>query len=438
LRTAAGEWREVEVIANDLREDPAVAGLVLTCRDVTERNELERQLRHAQKLEAVGHLAGGLAHDFNNVLAAIRGYTELLKDELPEDSPARADLRHIEHAVDRAATVTGKLLAFSRKQAVQPTTIEPNAVLRSLDPLLRQLLTDRVDVVTDYDPDLWPVTADQGQLEQAVINLLTNARDAMPQGGKVQISTANHTILAPSAETGDLAPGDYVALVVSDQGTGIPEDLRQRIFEPFFSTKPKDRGTGLGLAMVHGIVTGGGGHVTVESRVGRGTTFTILLPRSGATAAAAVPVVTPAAAPGSGRRVLVVDDELGVRTIVRRMLGRAGYEVIEASNGHDALSALDAHGGAVDLLVTDLVMPGLHGHDLIARVRERCGALPVVCVTGFAGEDGGTAAPGPGVTVTVTKPFSSEALLRAVAMAGGTPSLGLPPAVGTRVAPSGG
>jgi PAS domain S-box-containing protein len=414
LATTAGAWREVEVIATDMRADPHVGGLVLTCRDVTERNELERQLRHAQKLDAVGHLAGGLAHDFNNVLAAIRGYTELLLDDLPAESPARADLTHIEHAVDRAAAVTRKLLAFSRKQAVQPTSVDLNSVLRDLEPLLRQLLTDRVNIETDCDPGLWPVKADQGQMEQALINLITNARDAMPHGGKVQITTANHHIGAPSSDTGSLPAGDYVAVVVSDQGTGIPEELHHRIFDPFFSTKPKDRGIGLGLAMVHGIVTGSGGHVAVESRVGHGSTFTILLPRSDEAATVSTPGQPQVAASGRGSRVLLVDDELGVRTIAGRMLSRSGYVVAEAASGQDALAQI-ARGLPVDLLVTDLVMPGLHGHDLIDRVRELCGPIPVVCITGFAGEKDGDLVSIAGVSAVVTKPFSSEVLLRAVA-----------------------
>jgi CheY-like chemotaxis protein len=246
----------------------------------------------------------------------------------------------------------------------------------------------------------------------------------MPNGGRVQISTANHTVRESSADPGHLQAGDYVAVVVADQGTGIADEIRHRIFEPFFSTKPKDRGVGLGLAMVHGIVSGCGGHVAVESRVGQGATFTVLLPRSAEVAAVVAPAPSSAAAGGQGRHVLLVDDELGVRTIVRRMLARAGYVVTEASCGQDALALVAADSLQVDLLVTDLVMPGLHGHDLITRIRERCGPVPVVCITGFAGEKGGDALRDAGVSAIVTKPFSSEVLLRAVAAAFGSHATG--------------
>ncbi|HEY3381032.1 MAG TPA: ATP-binding protein [Vicinamibacterales bacterium] len=279
LRAASGEWRAVEIAATDLRADPAVGGIVLNCRDVTERSELEDQLRQAQKLDAVGHLAGGLAHDFNNVLTVIRGYAQLVRDDFPPSSRAGMDLQNIEEAVDRAAAVTQKLLAFSREQAVHRTVLDLNAVLRGLSPLLRQLLTDRIEVDIDFGVGLWTIRADQSQMEQVIVNLVSNARDAMPQGGRVRISTANRILTAPMPATGGLPAGDYIALVVSDQGTGMSDEVRERIFEPFFSTKPKDEGLGLGLAMVHGIVTHSGGRVVVESAVGRGTTCTILLPR---------------------------------------------------------------------------------------------------------------------------------------------------------------
>jgi PAS domain S-box-containing protein len=417
LKTRGGGWREVEVVATDMRHDLAVGGVVLTCRDVTERNELERQLHHAQKLDAVSHLAGGLAHDFNNVLAAIRGYTELLIDDLGDAHESRSDLRHIEQAVDRAAGVTRKLLAFSRKQPVQLTVVDLNAVVRDLEPLLRQLLTDRVEVETTLDPGLWPVTADPGQIEQVLINLLTNARDAMPGGGRVQISTSNRSLAAGMARTGPVNAGDYAALVVADQGTGIPAEVLDRIFEPFFSTKPKDKGAGLGLAMVHGIVTGCGGHVAVEPRDGQGTSFTIFLPRSVEPADADAPKPEASAAVVRGRRVLLVDDELSVRTVVRRMLDRAGYDVVEASSGEEALALAAAGGHQIDLLLTDVVMPGIDGHELIERIRARCGPVPAICISGFTGGASAEKSVEAGVVAVLTKPFTAEALLGAVAAA---------------------
>jgi PAS domain S-box-containing protein len=414
MHTATGEWREIEIVATDLRLDPAVDGIVLNCRDVSDRNELERQLHHAQKLDAVGHLAGGLAHDFNNVLTAIRGYAELLRDEIPETSNATTDLLHIEQAVDRAAAVTKKLLAFSRKQAVQRVVFNLNTVLLDLAPLLRQLLTDRIEVCLEPDPALWPIKADPGQMEQVIINLATNARDAMPDGGQLQMATANRTVTTASVETGALVPGDYIALVVSDQGTGMRDETRNRIFEPFFTTKARDRGMGLGLAMVHGIVTHAGGHIAVETSWEHGTTFTILIPRTQEATQEGSSTAAPAAPGREARRVLLVDDELGVRTIARRMLERAGYTVIEATGGVEALDALTRDRLHVDLLLTDMVMPGLHGRDLIARFRELRPGVPVVCITGFAGETPEAHGHGDGISAVVTKPFSSEVLLRAV------------------------
>ncbi len=417
MGTAHGEWRDVELVATDLRHDPAVRGIVLNGRDVSDRSELERQLRHAQKLDAVGHLAGGLAHDFNNVLTAIRGYTELLREAIPSGSPAAEDLANIEQAVDRAAAVTRKLLAFSRKQAVQRSALDLNGVLRDLEPLLRQLLTDRIEVRLDLDPALWRIKADPDQMEQVVVNLVTNARDAMPDGGPLLVATANRTVDAVTPDTGRLPPGDYVALVVNDQGVGMSPEVRARIFEPFFSTKPRDRGIGLGLAMVHGIVTNSGGYIAVDSAPGRGTTLTVLLPR---TREAAAPAPRPLPSPRtSDHRVLLVDDELGVRTIMRRILERGGYDVLEAAGGADALAMLE-RGERVDLLVTDLMMPGMHGSELMGRARDERPGLPIVCVTGHAAQLPAHLAPGAGaaaVAAVVTKPFDAEALLQAASAA---------------------
>jgi PAS domain S-box-containing protein len=280
MQTAPGQWREIEAVWTDLREDPAVQGIVINCRDVSDRNEIERHLRQTQKLDAVGHLAGGLAHDLNNVLAIIRGYTELLRSDLPDGSPARGDLDQIVGAVDRAAGVTGKVLAFSRKQPGQKRLLDLNLVIHELEPMLRQLMKDRVEVRLQIESWLWAVRADQGQMEQVLVNLVTNARDAMPDGGVLGITTANRTLATVSAATGALSPGDYVALSVADKGTGMSQAVLSRMFEPFFSTKTADRGIGLGLAIVHGIVTDMDGRVLVESTEGQGSTFTVLLPRA--------------------------------------------------------------------------------------------------------------------------------------------------------------
>ena len=417
VRNGAGEWRDLDVVWTDLRGDKAVGGIVLNCRDVTERNELERKLQHAQKLDAVGHLAGGLAHDFNNVLMVIRGYTELLRADLPQDASCQADLANMEQAVDRASTVTRKLLAFSRRQAVQPTVLDLNAVLADLQPIFRHLMTDNVNVRLETDRELWRVKADQGQIEQVVVNLATNARDAMPRGGPLRIITRNQRVEAARPIDG-LPPGDFVALEVIDAGTGMDDVVRARIFEPFFSTKPKDRGVGLGLAMVHGIVTRAGGHVTVESAPGEGTTFRIFFPRT--TEKMDYRAASPAAVSRApvARTVLLVDDEPSVRAITRRLLERSGYHVLEAADGQEALSIAARPDVRLDLLLTDMVMPGLSGQQVVVRFRATRPGVPIVGITGYAGESPEVAAAEEaGLSGLITKPFSADALVRAVAAA---------------------
>jgi PAS domain S-box-containing protein len=285
VQLVPGRWREVEAVWRDLRRDPAVNGIVVNCRDVTDRNEIERHLRHAQKLDAMGHLAGGLAHDLNNVLAVIRGYSELLHSELGEGSPASADLAQMMKAVDRASSVTQKVLAFSRKQPGRRARLDLNDVVRDLRPMFGHLLKDQVEVRLSLDPSLWPIQADHGQMEQVLINLATNARDAMPDGGALSITTANRTFTGDGADPRSLPAGEYVAVEMRDEGVGMSAEVLSHIFEPFFSTKPQDRGLGLGLAIVHGIIADLDGRVLVESAAGRGSTFTVLVPRGRASAA---------------------------------------------------------------------------------------------------------------------------------------------------------
>ena len=277
--SAPGRWREIEGIWTDLRDDPAVRGVVVNCRDVTARHEAEQNLQQAQKIEAVGHLAGGLAHDLNNLLTVIRGYAELLRSEWPADAPGVADLDRIIEAVDRAAHATGKILAFSRRRPVSRRPIDLNAVIADAQPMLLHLTTSAVSLRLRLAPALWRVVADQGQMEQVIVNLVTNASDAMPDGGVVEIATGNRAIATPTPAMGSLPPGDYVALTVSDQGTGMSPEVAARAFEPFYSTKPS--GLGLGLAIVRGVVTESDGGVLVDSAEGRGSTVIVLLPRAG-------------------------------------------------------------------------------------------------------------------------------------------------------------
>ena len=413
----ASDWREIEAAWSDLSRDPAVSGIVLNCRDVTEQGDLERQLRHAQKLDAVGQLAGGLAHDINNALAVVRGYAELLADELEPGSPGASDLSHIEQAVDRAASITGKVLAFSRKQLAQPTVLDLSGLVGDLVPLLRQSVGSDVDVQLELEPCLWRIRADRGQMEQVLVNLATNARDAMPIGGRLTVTTSNLAVRSAADSRAGLPPGEYVLLVVRDEGVGISPDVRARIFEPFFSTKTATGGMGLGLAMVHDIVRASNGRIVVDSEPGRGAAFTVMLPRTDAPAA----VEPSAAAAGDrdvrGKTVLVVDDEDNVRIVARKMLERAGYDVIEAFGGRQAIELLQDPAAHVDVLLTDVVMPGVSGRELIARTAVLRPALPVVCMTGFAGDSDDPGQFGENLVGLLSKPFSAEALKRIVATA---------------------
>jgi len=416
LPAPGGGWRDIEGVWADLRADPAVNGIVVNCRDVTERNELKRRLRHSQKLDAVGHLAGGLAHDLNNVLAIISGYVDLLKTQMAAGSAAADDLAHIRQAVERAATVTRKVLAFSRKQPVLRTALDLNTVVGDMLGMLRQMVRPGIEVALRLGDGLWPVRADRGQIEQVLVNLAANARDAMPDGGLLEIRTANRPAAASPGVAGS-PPGDSVSLVVRDTGVGMSPDVLERVFEPFFSTKTDHGGMGLGLAMVHGTVLDSGGRILVESEVGRGSSFTILLPRTDEPAAREEGSGQVAARPDHRITVLLVDDEDHVRTVARRLLEHRGYAVIEAVSGSAALAVIADPAVALDVLLTDLVMPGIHGRQLIARCGELRPSLPVVCMTGFAGEGDDPTQYGGSLVTLLSKPFSARELERAIAAA---------------------
>lgn len=409
LRYPSGQ-RDLEILTRDLRDDPAVGGVVLTCRDVTDRNELERQLRHAQKLEAVGQLAGGLAHEFNNLLAVIRGSAEGLAGELRESGAGQQALQQIEQCVDRAAALTRKVLTFSRRQAVQATVLDLDQVLTELQPILRQLLPSGIEVVQLAEADGWRIKADQGQVEQVVINLAANARDAMPAGGRVEVRT-RRVVLPPEGSTGADAL-EFVAIDVVDNGNGIAPEVQSRMFEPFFTTKPRDQGSGLGLAMVHGIVTRAGGRIEVRSTPGEGATFTVMWPRTLEEAPATVRPEGAAAPAGRGRSVLLVDDEPGVRHYVQRVLQQHGFKVMAAAEGEQAMEMASRTSERIDVLLTDLVMPGLSGRQLATRFRALRPGVPVVCMTGFAEDDQVAARDGALMSAVLIKPFRVDALLR--------------------------
>ncbi|HEX6039832.1 PAS domain S-box protein [Longimicrobium sp.] len=346
----------------------------------------QRQLLHSQKMEAVGRLAGGIAHDFNNMLMAIGGHAELLRGD-PDLPPAsRWQAEEIRKAADRAAGLTRQLLAFSRKQVLQPRSLSVNAVITDVEDMLRRLIGEDVRLRTSLSASVGVVRADPGQLEQVLMNLAVNARDAMPGGGTLTIETANVALDAPVAVDEDqVAPGRYVMLAVRDTGVGMDPGVRQRIFEPFFTTKPQGKGTGLGLSTVYGIVRQSGGHIRVESAPGQGTRFTIWLPREDAPHE--VPAVAQARPPEQGSEsVLLVEDDEVVRGLLAMFLRRLGYDVISAGGGDEALSLVEAAGAPPQLLLTDVVMPGMSGRELAGAVRARWPGVKVIYMSGYTNE----------------------------------------------------
>lgn len=354
-------------------------------RDLTADRQLQSNLLQAQRLETVGRLAGGVAHDFNNVLTVISGIVDLALLELPPASALHADMREVQHSIMRANALTRQLLAFSRQQVLQPTLVDPNALVHDLMKMLQRLLAEDILLVTRLADDVGLVLADPGQLEQVVVNLCVNARDAMPDGGTMTVETRR--IVADgklSVHHGELAAGPFVVITLSDTGVGMSPAVLDKIFEPFFSTKPPGKGTGLGLATLHGIVTQSGGGLRVTSRPGAGSSFSVYLPEA---KGKVDPIPRPASAVArqGTEVVLVVDDEAPLRAVTSRILGRAGYTVISAANGAEALEAL-ARDDPVDLLLTDVVMPGMPGAELVARVRERYPHIRVLFMSGYTGD----------------------------------------------------
>jgi PAS domain S-box-containing protein len=359
-------------------------------RDITERRQSEaalrqrdEQLRQAQKMEAVGRLAGGIAHDFNNLLTAIIGYSEFLMDDVPASS--RGDVEGIQKAGQSAAALTRQLLAFSRRQVLQFEILDLNTVITNTDKLLRRLISETVALELHLQPGLPPIKADPGQIEQILLNLAVNARDAMPSGGRLTISTTSEELADATPRGGLPVPaGPYVVLIVGDSGTGMSDDVRSHIFEPFFTTKEFGKGTGLGLATVYGIVQQSGGYIEVDTLPGQGTRFRIGLPAlpHASAAAAAAPTARPAVRRGS-ETVLLVEDNQSARELAREALARAGYHVLQASNGEDGLKLAADHEGEIDLVITDVVMPVMGGRELAARLVAMWPDLKIVFTSGY-------------------------------------------------------
>jgi len=413
IRCADGSYRWVERTARAFidPDEPETPKVVAVVRDITDRQHLEDSLRQSQKLESVGRLAGGIAHDFNNLLTAILGHSSLLQedDRLPPDVIGQVD--EMRRAAERAAGLTGQLLAFARRQVTVPQVVDLNALTASMQRLLERVLGEDIRLETQLGDDLGRVRIDPGQLEQVLLNLAVNARDAMPEGGRLTMRTSTRRSRTRTPFNPATGTGDHVAIAVTDTGQGIPPDTMARIFEPFFTTKVVGKGTGLGLSVCDGIVRQAGGRINVDSAVGRGTTFTIQLPIATDDSEAALPMVTPATvAGGEGESILVVEDEPQVLDLVVRVLTADGYRVLTASDGDEALALLAGRTDRVEALITDVRLPGMSGPRLAAVVRERYPAVRTLYMSGFeeAHEDALRAAWVPGAFLA--KPFSPEML----------------------------
>jgi PAS domain S-box-containing protein len=393
---------------------PLADGVAVTARDVTERHRLEEELRHSQKMEAVGRLAGGIAHDFNNLLTAINGYSDLLLERVPEDHPLRSDLQEIHGAGERAAALTHQLLAFSRRQVMKPERLDLNAVIGDVENMLRRLIGEHIEVRTNLAPELGYVHADRGQIQQVLMNLVVNARDAMEAGGILTLETANLDSGSGTARQAFGAPlGRHVMLAVSDTGCGMDEATLAHIFEPFFTTKPSGKGTGLGLSTVYGIIQQSGGHLSAESRTGVGSVFRVFLPLDEKSQNTSSPTPLRTSAAKGQETVLLVEDEPLVARLAERVLIQAGYTVVCAPNGLEARTVFRERKGAIDILVTDVVMPRMGGPQLVDLLRAELPGLRVLFLSGY--NDGAVLnRTAESSTSFLGKPFTADALANEV------------------------
>jgi PAS domain S-box-containing protein len=420
VRHMDGTWRVLEGIGQDLLADPMLRGVIVNARDVTARRQAEETLRardehirQLQKLEAVGQLAGGVAHDFNNLLTVITGRSQLLLDSSTLAAPIRKNIEQIRKTAERAAALTRQLLAFSRKQILAPKVLSLNTVVPDLTAMLQRLIGEDIDLVFRPDTGLGRVKADPGQLEQVIMNLVVNARDAMPEGGRITVETANVELSEAYARQHiGVQAGSYVMLAVSDTGIGMDPATQAKIFEPFFTTKAPGKGTGLGLSTVYGIVKQSGGNVWVYSEPGDGTTFKVYLPRVEDAEEGAE--LAPSRPGGGTETVLLVEDEDELRTLAREILEGYGYTVFEAGQPTDALLVGDRHTGPIDLLVTDVVLPEMSGRRLAERLRPLRPEMKVLYTSGYTDNaivHHGRLDPG---TPFIQKPFTPDGLARKV------------------------
>ena len=400
----------------DVRSTAFAPGvLVYTVRDLTRQRKLEDQLMQAQKMEAVGQLAGGVAHDFNNLLTVIMSYSSLLLADAAPDATDRDDIQAISDAAARAAGLTRQLLAFSRKQVLQLQAVNVNAVVTDIEKMLRRLIGEDISLSTHLDPDLALISADPGQLEQVLLNLAVNARDAMPDGGALTLTTDNADLSEEHSNRHmGAAPGKYIMLAVTDTGTGMTKEVQQRLFEPFYTTKGAGKGTGLGLATVHGIVKQLGGDVYVYSEVGHGTTFKVYFPHLTTTPEPVVAAPEHREAPRGSETILLAEDDDALRSLGARVLGAFGYKVLVARTGAEALRIVANHEGTIDLVATDVVMPEMSGSQLVAEVLKARPGIRVLFMSGYTDDEVMRRGVIDGQTAFLQKPFTPDVLAHKV------------------------
>ena len=373
----------VEVSLSFVETEEGVFGIAFV-NDISERKRLEEQLLQAQKMEAVGRLAGGVAHDFNNMLTVINGYNRMILDELSPIDPLRGCAEEVLKAADRAGALTNQLLAFSRRQVMQPRIISPNATVAQTERMLRRLIGEDIELVLRLNPDVGNIKADPGHIEQAIVNLAVNSRDAMPKGGRITIETGNVHLDQDYAKTHlGVQPGDFAMIAVSDTGHGMDRETRKRLFEPFFTTKERGKGTGLGLASVYGVVKQLGGDIWVYSEVGKGTTFKLYFPRVSEGVSEAEAGLAEADQPKATETILLVEDEQAVRDLTVRMLQRMGYTVLAAANGAEAIEISNSYPGEIAMLLTDVVMPNMSGREVADKLLPVRPRLKVLYLSGY-------------------------------------------------------
>jgi two-component system cell cycle sensor histidine kinase/response regulator CckA len=416
IRHKNGDWHVLESTASAVRNaEGKVEKLVIVNRDITERKQLEQQLVLSQKLDAIGRLSGGVAHDFNNILGVIIGYSEALQEKFAPEDPYREAVDEIQKAGKRAASLTQQLLAFSRKQVLEPKVLDLNAVVTDVEKMLRRLIGEDIELKITACPKLGMVKTDRGQIEQVILNLAVNARDAMPRGGELKIETANAELTEIDAKRYRyVVPGQYVMLQVSDTGRGMDEELQSHIFEPFFTTKETGKGTGLGLATVYGVIKQSGGYIWVESQPGKGARFNIYLRRVEGTTEEVRETKELGKRVGGPRTILLVEDEASLRKLTRNTLKEIGFTVLEAQDAFEAVKIATETKSVIDLLLTDVVMPGRSGPELAGDLARARPGMKVLFMSGYT--DGAIAAHGvleSGILI-LRKPFTRQQLTQSI------------------------